>query len=177
MRPHPTAKSHGRRRRSLLAVVGVALLFGGCFSSLSKKHPTDDELLKNFQTHKVEFDRLLKMFLADKELGRVAPDFTRPEDPRTVGVSPERLGEYRKLLNTLGLSNGIEGYKEKDLVYFHSSAQGLAVSGSGKGYAFAVIRPALVVDNLDNYWSKDSRSFTAFRHIEGNWYLYFDYED
>jgi len=175
MRSLPNAKSHGRRRRSLLAVVGLALLFGGCL--LSTKHPADAELLKNFQTHQVEFEQLLKMFLADKELGRVAPDFTRPDDPRTVGVSPERLGEYRSLFKTLGLSNGIEGYKEKDLVYFHSSAQGLAVSGSGKGYAFAVIRPALVVDNLDNYRSRDSRSFTAFRHIEGNWYLYLDFED
>jgi len=117
------------------------------------------------------------MFLADRELGRVAPDFTRPDDPRTVGVSLERLGEYRKLFNTLGLSNGIEGYKEKDLIYFRASAQGLAVSGSGKGYAFAVVRPAVVVHNLDNYRSEDSRSFTAFRHIEGNWYLYLEFED
>ena len=117
------------------------------------------------------------MFLADKGLGRVAYDFTRPENPQTVGITRERLKVYRGLFDELDLSAGIEGYEEKDVVWFHASTYGLSVTGSGKGYAYLKERPKLVVDNLDTYWSQDGRSFTTFRHLEGNWYLYLDYED
>ena len=152
----------------------VAIVFvSGC----STKHPSDEALVNNFQSHRSEFDQLLQMFLADKKLGRVAYDFTRPANPAEIGISGQRLKEYRKLFDRLDLSAGIEGYDEKDLVWFHASTQGLSVTGSGKGYAWLTKPPQLVVENLDTYWSKDGRSFTAFRHIEGNWYLYFDYED
>lgn len=117
------------------------------------------------------------MFLEDKGLGRVAYDFTRPERPEEVGVTRERLADYRKLFGNLGLTAGVEGYDEKDMVWFHVSTYGLSVTGSSKGYAYLRERPKLVVDNLDTYWSRDGKSFTAFRHIEGDWYLYFDYED
>lgn len=158
-------------------VFAFVILPSGCLSGFSKEHPKDAELLENFQTHKAGFNQLLQMFFADKGLGRVAYDFTRPEDLRTVGVSSERLSEYKKLFRKLDLSAGIEGYNEKDYIWFHASTQGLSVTGSGKGYAYLKERPPLVVDDLDTYWSKDGRSFTAFRHIEDNWYLYFDYED
>jgi hypothetical protein len=154
-----------------LGVICVLLLVG------CSRHPSDSALLKNFQSHRAEFNHLLVMFLADKGLGRVAYDFTRPEDPASVGVSPERLAEYRKLFDQLGLSAGIEGYGDKEEVQFYASTQGLSVSGSAKGFAYLTRPPSLLVDRLDNYRSKDGKSFTAFRHIEGNWYLYLDYED
>jgi hypothetical protein len=108
------------------------------------------------------------VFLADGKLGRVAYDFTRPANPAEIGISQQRLEEYRKLFDRLDLSAGIEGYDEKDLVWFHASTQGLSVTGSGKSYAWLTKPLQLAVDNLDTYWSKDGRSFTAFRHIEGN---------
>jgi hypothetical protein len=163
----------GNYSRSTILSLGIIVLATGC----SSKHPSDQSLLDNFHSHKDEFNQLLKMFLADKGLGRVAYDFTRPERPETIGVSQDRLQQYRKLFSRLDLSEGIEGYDEKDLVWFHASAIGLSVTGSGKGYAYLTKPPPLLVDNLDNYWSKDGNSFTAFRHIEGNWYLYLDYED
>ena len=132
------------------------------------------------------------MFLEDKSLGRVASDFTRTsnffekcEEPNSwsgkeIEVTAERLAKYRKIFNNLGLSAGIEGYCEKNRVFLHASTKGLSVTGSTKGYAYlkkAPENPDKLVDNLDNYWSPDGKSFRAFRHIEGNWYLYFDYED
>ena len=146
-------------------------------SGCSSKHPTDQSLIDNFQSHKSEFNQLLQMFRADRSLGRVAYDFTRPANPQDIGISQQRLAEYRALFDQLDLSAGIEGYDEKGLVWFHVSTQGLSVTGSGKGFAYLKESPPLVVDSLDTYWSKDGRSFTAFRHLEGNWYLYFDYED
>lgn len=143
----------------------------------SPNHPSDAALVENFRSHRSGFEQLLGMFVADRGLGRVAYDFTRPENAETVGVNGDRLRAYRELFDELGLSAGIEGYGEKDLVLFHASTYGLAVSGSSKGYAYLKERPALVVDDLDKYRSPDGRSFTAYRHVEGDWYLYFDYED
>ena len=134
-------------------------------------------MLKGFQSHKAQFNQLLQMFLEDKKLGRVAYDFTRPANPSEIGISNQRIQEYRKLFDELNLTAGIEGYEEKDLVWFHSSTQGLSISGSSKGFAYVLKPPPLIVDTLDGYRSKDGKSFTAFRHIEGNWYLYYDFED
>ena len=133
--------------------------------------------MKNFQSHESQFNQLLQMFLSDRGLGRVAYDFTRPANPAEIGISRERVEDYRRRFDELGLSAGIEGYDEKDAVWFHASTQGLSVSGSSKGFAYLLKPPKLQVESLDGYQSKDGRSFTAFRHIAGNWYLYYDFED
>ena len=152
-----------------------------------KDHPKDSELIANFQNHKDEFNQLLRIFEEDESLGRVANDFTRRNfyekafpknwDGKEIEASEERLYKYRNLFRKLNLSAGIEGYGEKNLIVFHASTQGLSVTGSSKGYAYILEEPTILTDSLDEYQSKDGRSFTAFRHIEGNWYLYFDYED
>ena len=161
------------RASALLATILLTSFIASC----SSKHPSDKVLLSEFQSHKAEFDKLLQMFLTDKGLGRVAYSFTRPENLNEIGISEQRLREYRDLFDELSLSAGIEGYDEKEAIWFHASTYGLSVSGSSKGFAYLTKPPQLVVDSLDGYRSKDGRSFTAFRHIEGNWYLYYDYED
>jgi len=177
--------------KSLTALIVLAACLGtsSCFFPAEREHPKDSELIKNFQTHRAEFDELLEMFKADRSLGRVGPDFTRSasffetctgpnawngEEPE---VSEGRLKDYRTRFTKLGLTAGIEGYCEKDAVHFHASTRGLSVTGSSKGYAYLASPPKIVVDDLDTYWSEDGKSFTAYRHIDGNWYLYFDYED
>jgi hypothetical protein len=173
-----------------LALVLLAFFAIGCMTDIWKKeHPKDEKLIENFQSHKEEFNQLLQMFLEDKYVGRIDFDFTRASDffekckssdgqnGNEIELSKDRLESYRKLFNELGLSFGIEGYCEKEKVIFYASTQGLSVSGSTKGYAYLANPPEKIVDNLDKYWSQDRQSFTAFRHIEGNWYLYFDYED
>lgn len=39
-------------------------------------------------------------------------------------------------------------------------------SGSMKGYEFLENKPDLFIDNLENY-----------RHLTGNWYLFYEFED
>ncbi len=155
----------------LFALVSVVLLLNG--RGVFQAHPPTSTLILNFQNHRAEFNQLLQMFLQDKSAERIAPAFTRPAN----APSPAELAEYRALFTRLGLQVGIEGYGEKRQVFFIASTFGLSVSGSGKGYAYCVERPALVVDDIDHYRSPDGKSFTAFQHIEGNWYLYFDYAD
>lgn len=151
-------------------------------------HPTDQKLLDEFQRHRPELEQLISMFQADKGLGRVGNSFTSPEDPREVGVSPERIAQYRKLCNTVGAKDCIEGYdaayygatrsgrsEEKDPIWIHVSSQGLAISGSSKGYYYSAAPAEEIVASLDGVASTHSR--TWLRHIEGKWYLYYDVED
>src|SRR4029077_10414909 len=102
-------------RDRLFSASIIALLLIVASSSCSYRHPTDDTLLARFHSHKPQFNQLLQMFVADKQLGRVAYDFTRTEKPGDIGVSEERLREYRALFGELGLSAGIEGYDPKDM--------------------------------------------------------------
>ena len=154
-------------------------------------HPTDDQLIAQLKQHRTELEKLVRMFRADKGLGRVGNNFTRPEDPKLVGVSEERIKEYRRLCSAVGAVDCIEGYdaaynrlygavvdgetEEKDPIWIHVSSFGLAVSGSGKGFFYAVTPPKppfVLVPDLDK--STISESGTWLRHIEGPWYLNFD---
>jgi hypothetical protein len=161
-------------RVRLLILPLLLLIVGGCGKS---SHPTDDALLQNFSKHEADFEQLLTMIRSDKKLERVDDTWTRPQDPSTIGVTAERIKSYRKLFSTLGIPRGFYAFHNPEHFTFLASAQGLSVSGSGKGYAYLVEKPGLVVTNLDKYWSPDGRSFTAYRHLKGSWYLYLDYED
>jgi hypothetical protein len=82
-----------KRTLSLVLLVLTVAAFTGCAS----RHPADQTLIAEFQTHKTQFQQLLEMFQADKKLGRVGYNSTWPENPGETGVSPERLLAYRKI--------------------------------------------------------------------------------
>ena len=152
------------------------LILGGCGES-EAPHPKDDALIQNFEAHEADFERLLTMLRADRKLERVDDTWTRPKDPSTIGVTPKRIKAYRKLFSTLGIPRGFYAFHDPERFTLLASTRGLSVTGSDKGYAYMAQKPDLVVTNLDTYWSEDGQSFTAYRHIKGSWYLYFDYED
>ena len=161
------------------ALLLLALAFSGCGD-----HPSSATLIRQWRAHRMAYDETLQMFLADKELGRVAPDFTRPHDPTTIGVAADRIARYRKLLSRAGVSAGIEGYDPKEEVWYHISTRGLSISGSSKGIVWRSKppeEPLLLLDDLDAFLAKTfpghPKSFTAYQRIEDNWYLYYDYED
>lgn len=162
----------------------IALLLAAISLSSCGDHPSSATLIQQWRDHRQELEETLHMFLADKELGRVAPTFTRPEAPSTVGVSVERIARYRTLLKSAGISDGIEGYGRKDDIWFRVSDRGLSISGSAKGIVWCSKppqSPKILVDDLDGYLKKmfpgHHNSFTAYQRIDGNWYLYYDYED
>lgn len=161
--------------RFLLAV-GIAITIS-CKPSSAIDHPFDESLIEQFQNQEGDFNLLLKMFIEDEGLFRLGDDFIRS----SRRMSPVRIGEYRKLFKDLHLPNGIGGYEDKSVVWFNVSANGLSIGGSEKGFAYRTSKPELLVRNLDEYASllrtQGGRSATAFRHIKGNWYLYFEFED
>lgn len=176
------------RFKGLILGYLVLVAFGaGCLSS-GRNHPTDAEMIRKFQEHRDEFDELITMFRSDRNLGRVGPNFTRSatgapgpggdaQGSGDIGVTSDRLNDYLSRFAKLGIRAGIEGYNDKEYIYLHVSSQGLSITGTSKGYAYISKPPDRIVENLDTYWSEDGRSFSAYRRMEGNWYLYFDYED
>ena len=143
--------------------------FVGCFPNYDEKHKKDEELITNFQSHKEEFNQLLQIILEECK--------TSQSSKEGFKLSGEKLAKYKHLSKEIGLPNNTMGNCLKNGVEFVDSVQGLAVSGSSKGFAFLKNKPEILVDNLDSYSHTTLDSYTAFRNIESNWYLYFEYDN
>jgi hypothetical protein len=161
------------------------------------EHPLDHAMIKNFQVHHNEFETLLDMIKNDHARGllRVGENWTRPEDPASIGISEERLGQYRSLFGGLGLESGVGNYwDDQRIVEFMASSVGLLNRGSTKGYCWLASPPQAndsnVVEDLDAYvakkhehWRKSfeitgralSDHFIVYRPLDGNWYLYYEH--
>lgn len=167
----------------LLAVAGGILFYPCLFMSVffladtDCFRPSDQELIDKFEQNQTNFQTLLDMFLSDKGLERVDYDWTSPDNPQDVGVSPERIAEYHQYFDKLGLPNGIIGFGKKDNISFPIASCGIAVSGTSQGYAYVQTIPELLVDSIEDYRHGKFESYIIYRHIVGNWYLYYDFED
>lgn len=146
-------------------------------SSLFGQPPSDSVLLENFARHRPEFDQLAWMVEKDQGLRRVDYNWTDPSDPKKAGVSDKRIAKYRQLLAKVGVPRGFEttdGQTEVDFLYWLT---GSAISSdTDKGYAYLTKPPAVTRDSLDGYRRDDDKPSEAYRHITGNWYLFYEYE-
>ena len=156
----------------LLTLFLIVFFISGC------GHPSDQELITNFDDHRAEFEELLSMFQNDMELGltRVGAGFTRPADVTSIGITEERIAEYYRLFKILSLPDGIGGSPGKT-IHFHSSSSGYGDAGSTKGYIYTKAPADYFeqVEILDGYTSPGNLSyFDVIRDIGDGWYLYYD---
>ncbi len=135
-------------------------------------HLPDEQLIENFKAHRAEFEKLVAMVLEDKSLTRVDENSTRPENFAT-----SRVAEYRQLFKIVGTPRSVSARLNRESIEFIASSQGWAVHGSSKGYLYSEKKPEYYgkpIDSLDEM-SLAKRPFgSGYRHIEGNWYLYFE---
>jgi hypothetical protein len=115
------------------------------------------------------------MFRTDKGLIYFAHNISIPENPSMVGVSPERLEQYRRLFSALGLegmaaADRVTGAREE--IWFITSIEGGRRSAF-KHYAYVSKATKGVIQDLD----KDGSKAAPYRHIENNWYLALDDAD
>jgi hypothetical protein len=160
--------------KSLLCVFILSVLLTGCDNSA---HPTDEVMRDNFKLHEAEFEKVISMLKIDQKLERIDDSWTLPDDPSSIGISPSRIADYRRIFADIKVPRGVIVYNKTGRVLFLASALGLGISGSEKGYAYLQEESDLIVPSLDGYESPDHRSFTAYRHLKDHWYLYLDYED
>jgi hypothetical protein len=156
---------------SALALLGFAVLL---LVPQYTGPPSDDEMIRNLDAHRAVFDRLLTMIREDKGLERVDDDWTRPDDPSTIGVSPARIAEYRRLFAEANIPRGFYSFNEATTVQFIGFAEGLSISGCAKSYLYTTEKEpeGLVDEPLDGH-HQDNKAFVR-RRIGENWFLQYD---
>ena len=142
-------------------------------------HPTDAALLAQFREKRAVLEQLVAMTDQDRGLQRVGPDFTRPEQPETIGISADRIALYRRRCIEAGIAEGLSRYGQG--VTFLVHARGLGIAGSSKGFVHRVGADddATIVDgDLDAAVAAvavaKTRGVLLRRLIEGNWWLELD---
>lgn len=159
----------------LVIVVGIIGLFAGL--KIMWAHPSDEALLANFNAHRAGFERLIEMIREDKGLERVDVDWTRPDDPASIGISDARIQTYRRMFASLNVPRGFYSYRDPTRVHLLAHTAGFAFGGSAKGYAYQEVRPDPVIDRLDDFHGPVGESAFAYRHIEGHWYLFYEFNN
>jgi hypothetical protein len=143
--------------------------------------PSDAQLIESFQAHRESFEELRAMMAEDSQFGVVRRDWMSTLHGRDeqVGeshpsITDDRWRLYRDKFQALGLSGGVTRALVGDCeLYFGSYSEGLVIAGTAKGIAYCDHPPSPLVENLDR--GPIPAKTTSFRSIEGNWYLFFEY--
>lgn len=143
----------------------IASIFGE-----SSPRPSDDAMIAHFGEKRAVFEQLVAMAKEDKQLERLATNFSKPEDPVTVGISAERIALYRKLFKEAGTPLGFHNFSQSIFFVFHAS--GLSVSGSGRNFVYgnAPNTADEVADDLEISAAGQNRIHLA-RKIAPDWWI------
>jgi hypothetical protein len=175
-----------------IGVVLLALAAAGCNCA----HPTDEELIRNFQAHKADFQRLHDMLAADTLVYLVSPrqvwGYEGAAKPSEVGLSEARLNEYRRIFEAIG-ARWVEirpsepqhpltpEVRSRAPISVHVSKCGVVSHGSSeKGYSFAGehLPNVPVVPNTDFFKEQRTEAqFMATRVLEGEWSVFYIYRN
>jgi hypothetical protein len=163
----------------LRLTVIVALMLPACSGG---RHPSDAELERVFAQNPDKFQALVNMADQDRHVTRIAPDFTwldtnvawpRPESE--LGFTRQRWDDYRALFKNLGITEGTNRPEGSDLLFLIASARGLVTGGSSKGYVYS--RTTLSSSELPlDQVTPSGKSGVIYKHLEGDWYLYLDWD-
>jgi hypothetical protein len=146
-------------------------------ADLHRPFPTDADLSKRFADHCKEFEQLVEMAKSDKEVVRIAPDFTWttssvawPRPDSELGFSKDRWDTYRRLFRTLSIEAGIlRPWQHRDAVYLLIQTKGLVTGGSMKGYAYSEVPLEPQCDSLDK--PEAVHTEVCFKPLGSSWYL------
>ena len=137
-------------------------------------HPSDYELIANFEKNKSEFEQLAAMLITEDKLEVIFPDSNQCQIPNQRLISAfdnPSCARYVKMFQDLGLEWAYTKlWANNEHLWLDVSLFGLAVSGSSKGYYYSadgLPEYAVIADDTD----KAEGQF-IFRHIEGNWYIF-----
>ncbi|MGC4046021.1 MAG: hypothetical protein QM758_19695 [Armatimonas sp.] len=163
-------------------VIVFTLIYLGCLGSLvylarrstqiSQDPPSDEVMLAHFAKNRTNFETLQQMATKDGELRRVDYDWTDPDNPEEISISAERIGLYRELCQKAGIPRGFNHYTQDLGIEFIYWGKGSAISDDyTKGFLYTTKPPKPLHKTLNTH----SMFENGFRHIEGNWYIYYEY--
>ena len=129
-----------------------------------RSYPSDAELLKAFQKRRPALDNVVALVKSNKQLAECA------------AASSNGSSEQRKLEELLKNANVklICGEQKHGEILFSAYDGGpSALNLTLKGYAYLNEQPRVMAQNLDSWHpGSNADSDQAFRHIEGNWYVF-----
>ena len=171
-------------KHSIGAVLFLLILCGWvAFHKKRPDLPTDKSLIRNFQKHRADFDRLVTMVNEDQDLGGIVggqllPDHETSQKDYERGFSEQRLNEYNLLFSRLADYSADTLFKQTNGVFIFTSADWLGPDENNgpvhveKGYLYSTAELGMLVDSLDEMGFESSGSF--YKKIDTHWYLYFD---
>lgn len=159
-----------------LYVIFISVLLALGLSACSAPRPSDAEIIARFQTNRAQIEKLMGMMRSDRVLTRVDDNWTDPADPEAVGISNERIAEYRSILHAIGFPRGFYYDPKSGRVRFLAWSVGLVTGGAAKSVVYSPSDvPIPLVDDLDTYQPPAGQGYVlAYRRIEGPWYLEID---
>jgi hypothetical protein len=153
--------------------------------AVGRRHPPDSKLEQNFLRHESEFAALLTDVMADEKLKMIGIHGLRYGDLAisgkddlsgldALGMTKERLAQYRQRLRNLGL---VQVTKGESGVEFRVEQGSISNGDSYKGYEHDVTPPEHQKLSLDGYRisAVDRDRFGDYyvrKPIKGHWYLY-----
>ncbi len=165
-----------------LAITSIVMI--GCDD---RHHNPDDVMVENFHQHKEDFEALMKLATSDPELIEYLKKYPTPkvaDDSETTGTLKQQLTIYRRLLRNCGVTrvheyNSTDEYPSFRGVHFDATATGYSFGGAYKSYVYCDPPPdsKYIVPSIDEYTSPNHESYQIYRHIEGNWYLWYYFDD
>ena len=178
-----TTKSRTLRVCWLFLALSIAIV--ACNFGFNSSHLNDANLIRNFEQHEQEFNRLIQMAKEDSHVVRIAYDFTWldtnyhwPRPDSEIGITKDRWDQYRQMFLRLGLKEGLSWTSDGSLILI-TSAKGLMTDGSAKGYIFSTKPLSPTFDSLDHMGEeiksgKIQPGLPVYRKIKENWYLYYE---
>jgi len=163
------------RLRTIAPILALARQVVAC-----GHHPPDAALMRTFSDRRDTFEQIVRMAAEDKHLVRVASDFTWLVNdvswPRkNVGLTAERWQKYRDLFREAGVPDGYLRVGEGGIELL-ASTSGLVTGGSAKGYVYSTAPLEPLFPTLDGPPTLHSNQ-PGYRHLDGPWYLFYEWDD
>lgn len=147
---------------------------------IARNPPTVASLERDFHEHRAEFDKLLSMALDDAQfqggpfdIFNVTADAGISRGWMLHPLSAERVVAYQRLLDDLRLER-IRRWWTADPIKFIRWSRGSFEHGRSKGFVYTEHPPDTLIDDLDEYEHDAKGDGEAWRHLDGNWYLFFE---
>jgi hypothetical protein len=162
-----------------LSFIGVCLLLMVALSWIGKP-PDEAKVIASFQEHRAAYERLRAMIVADRQVNEVATwgittDAMPSGHPPGGDFSVTRYNEYLGLLKEIKATGIWRSRTENPLaICVVTWSAGFAGDTRHVETCWLNKEPANQIASLKDFYKRHEHRQSAYRRIEGNWYLWAD---
>jgi hypothetical protein len=169
--------------RIAIAVLAIIVVFFALilWFHIATQPPNEAVTIANFRTHRAVYDKLREMLLADNDLVRVADwgvetaDSVVPQLPPQGKFPADRFQNYVSLLGEIGAKGAFRTHDTPTEIGVQVWASGFAGDTRHINICWREDHPTNQVASLDEFYRSPKPRKSAYRHIEGNWYIWADW--